>query len=97
LGLKKREARVKTAEKAYEDKVSGCENSMKLSDIRQKPELVAVDTQIAHSVKKTKIASALAERVQRDEERQTESLSTLEQGAGDIRRRMQEAGGERWS
>ena len=47
-----------------------------------------------HSVKKGNNASALAERVQKDEERQSGSLNTLEQGAGDVRQRMQEAAGE---
>ncbi|KAK8869753.1 hypothetical protein IAR55_000321 [Kwoniella newhampshirensis] len=77
LNVKKREASVKKAEKAYEDK---------------KPELVAVETQITHSEKKARNATTLAERVQKDEQRQAESLRNLEQGAGLITERMVEAG-----
>ncbi|WRT67180.1 uncharacterized protein IL334_004146 [Kwoniella shivajii] len=77
LTVKKREASVKKAEKAYEDK---------------KPELVAVQTQIAHSEKKINNATILAERVQKDETRQAENLTNLEKGAKDIETRMEEAG-----
>ncbi|WVF72212.1 hypothetical protein IAT40_007024 [Kwoniella sp. CBS 6097] len=77
LNVKKQEANVKKAEKALEDK---------------KPELVAVETQIAHSEKKIRNANLLIDRVQKDEERQAESLETLEKGAEDIATRMEEAG-----
>ncbi|OCF71781.1 cohesin complex subunit psm1 [Kwoniella mangroviensis CBS 8886] len=77
LKVKKREADVKKAEKAYEDK---------------KPELLAIETQIAHSEKKIRNATLLAERVQKDEQRQSEALATLEQGAQDVQQRMEEAG-----
>ncbi|WWC69419.1 uncharacterized protein I206_103358 [Kwoniella pini CBS 10737] len=77
LNVKKREANVKKAEKAYEEK---------------KPELLEVETQIAHSEKKVRNANLLAERVQKDEERQAEALANLEQGAEDVGRRMEEAG-----
>ncbi|WWC89989.1 uncharacterized protein L201_004919 [Kwoniella dendrophila CBS 6074] len=77
LNVKKREAGVKKAEKAYEDK---------------KPELLAVETQIAHSEKKVRNANILVERVQKDENRQSEALEQLEKGAEDIRKRMEEAG-----
>ncbi|WVQ78324.1 hypothetical protein IAT38_000409 [Cryptococcus sp. DSM 104549] len=77
LAVKKREANVKKAEKAYEDK---------------KPELVTIDTQIAHSEKKAANATTLAERVQKDEERQAQSLDTLEKGAALITKQMEDAG-----
>nr|XP_019042266.1 cohesin complex subunit psm1 [Kwoniella bestiolae CBS 10118]OCF21196.1 cohesin complex subunit psm1 [Kwoniella bestiolae CBS 10118] len=77
LAVKKGEASVKKAEKAYEDK---------------KPELLALETQIAHSEKKVRNANLLAERVQKDEQRQAESLTILEQGAADVQQRMTEAG-----
>ncbi|WWC61082.1 uncharacterized protein I303_103660 [Kwoniella dejecticola CBS 10117] len=77
LDVKKREARVKKAEKAYEEK---------------KPELLEVETQIAHSEKKVRNANLLAERVQKDVQRQAEALETLEAGAEDVRQRMEEAG-----
>jgi structural maintenance of chromosome 1 len=48
-----------------------------------------VETQIAHSVKKAKNAAALAERVEKDEERQADNLKTLEEGADDIKRMME--------
>lgn len=76
LAVKKREARVKKAEKACEDK---------------KPELVAVETQIAHAEKKAKNAADLAERVEKDEKRQTETLKELEKGQADIKRAMDDA------
>ncbi|WWD15974.1 hypothetical protein CI109_100398 [Kwoniella shandongensis] len=77
LNVKKREASVKKAEKAYEDK---------------KPDLVAIETQIAHSEKKASNASTLVERVTKDEQRQAESLRNLEQGAEQVTQRMEEAG-----
>lgn len=52
-----------------------------------------METQIAHSVKKAKNAAALAERVEKDEERQADNLKTLEEGADDIKRMMDEAAG----
>jgi hypothetical protein len=39
--------------------------------------LLALDTQIAHSIKKSKNAANLAERVAKDEARQDESVKTL--------------------
>ncbi|ODN84648.1 hypothetical protein L202_00553 [Cryptococcus amylolentus CBS 6039] len=77
LDVKKREGRVKQAERAYEDK---------------KPELVALETQIAHSDKKATNATNLQERVKKDEERQADSLKTLEKGLEQITKRMEEAG-----
>lgn len=76
LAVKKREGNVKKAEKAVEDK---------------KPELVALETQIAHSEKKVKNSETLFERVQKDHLRQSENLATLETGAADIEARMEEA------
>ena len=76
LAVKKRESNVKKAEKAVEDK---------------KPELVAVETQIAHSEKKVKNSQTLYERVQKDLQRQTEALASLEAGAEEIKARMEEA------
>ncbi|ORY27190.1 hypothetical protein BCR39DRAFT_538898 [Naematelia encephala] len=76
LNARKREVNLKKAEKAYEDK---------------KPELVAVETQIEHSAKKARNAAHLLERVQKDEERQAESVKTLAKGKADIEKRMQEA------
>ncbi len=79
LLVKKREANVKKAEKALEDK---------------KPELVTVKTQITHAEKKAANAQSLAERVEKDQEHQTESLRSLEDGAEEIKKRMHEAGGK---
>lgn len=59
----------------------------------QKPELVAVDTQIEHSKKKAKNAATMAERVQNDEERQSGSLNTLQRGADDVAQQMEDARG----
>ncbi|WVR05191.1 hypothetical protein IAU60_002203 [Kwoniella sp. DSM 27419] len=77
LEVKKREGRLKKAEKSYEDK---------------KPELLAVETQIAHSEKKVRNANLLAERVEKDETRQADSLAGLQRGAEDVATRMEEAG-----
>jgi structural maintenance of chromosome 1 len=79
LDVKKREANVKKGEKALEDK---------------KPEIVTVETQIAHSEKRVSDLSRVMERVQKDEDRQADSLKELEQGAADIGRRKDEAAGK---
>ena len=59
----------------------------------QKPDLVTVETQIAHAEKKAKNATALFERVEKDKERHEETLATLDSGAQDIKERMEEARG----
>lgn len=59
--------------------------------MKQKPELVAIDTQIAHSEKKAKNNATIFERVEKDRQRQSESLATLETGAALIKTRMDEA------
>lgn len=61
---------------------------------KQKPEIVALEAQIAHAEKKAKNAATLVDRVRKDEERQAESYKTLEQGAEAIKQRMDEAIGE---
>ncbi|KAL7424073.1 Structural maintenance of chromosomes protein 1 [Cryptotrichosporon argae] len=76
LEVKRREARLKAVEKALEDK---------------KPELVAVQTQITHAETKRSKAERLAERVEKDEQRQAENLAALEDGAEAIKARMDEA------
>lgn len=60
----------------------------------KKPEIVAVETQIAHSEKRVSDLSRVMERVQKDEDRQADSLRELEQGAADIARRKDEAAGK---
>lgn len=60
----------------------------------KKPELLTVDTQIAHSKTKMKRTAALMERVEADEARQAGNLQSLERGAADIKRNMEEAGSE---
>ena len=57
----------------------------------QKPDLLAVETKIAHSEKLAKNASANAAKVERDEQRQADSLADLESGAKDIERAMKDA------
>ena len=59
----------------------------------QKPELVTVETQIIHSTKKAESASSLADKVAKDEERQSASLQILVDGADEIERRRREAAG----
>jgi structural maintenance of chromosome 1 len=76
--VKKREANVKKGEKALEDK---------------KPEIVTVETQIAHSEKRVSDMTRTMERVKKDEDRQAKSLEELEQGAADVARRKDEAAG----
>lgn len=61
---------------------------------RQKPEIVAIDTQIAHSEKRVADMTKTVERVKKDEERQAESLASLEEGAAAINERMEEAAGK---
>ena len=82
LQVKKREVGVHRAEKLHEDK---------------KPELVAIEAQIAHSDNKSRHASTLLERVERDEERQAESVHVLKQGLEDITQGMEEAARELFS
>ncbi|KIR38118.1 cohesin complex subunit psm1 [Cryptococcus deuterogattii 99/473] len=77
LNVKKREANLKKAEKAYEDK---------------KPDLVAIDTQIAHSEKRASGAAAQEEKVKRDEKRQADTVKELEKGLEQITKNMEEAG-----
>ncbi|KAL0250387.1 hypothetical protein I308_102560 [Cryptococcus tetragattii IND107] len=77
LNVKKREANLKKAEKAYEDK---------------KPDLVAIDTQIAHSEKRASGAAAQEEKVKKDEKRQADTVKELEKGLEQITRNMAEAG-----
>jgi structural maintenance of chromosome 1 len=57
----------------------------------QTPELLAVQTKIAHSEKLAKNASGNAARVERDEQRQADTLADLESGAKDIERAMKDA------
>jgi structural maintenance of chromosome 1 len=76
LAVKKREMRLRRAEKSVEDK---------------NPELVAVTAQIAHSEKKAENSEVLYGRVQKDQQRQAESLAALEKGAAEINARMEEA------
>ena len=50
-----------------------------------------METKIAHSEKLAKNAGANAAKVERDEQRQADSLAELESGAKDIERAMKEA------
>ncbi|WVQ89045.1 hypothetical protein IAS59_002792 [Cryptococcus gattii] len=77
LNVKKREANLKKAEKVYEDK---------------KPDLVAIDTQIAHSEKRASGAAAQEEKVKKDEKRQADTVKELEKGLEQITKNMEEAG-----
>ncbi|OWZ56956.1 cohesin complex subunit psm1 [Cryptococcus neoformans 125.91] len=77
LNVKKREANLKKAEKAFEDK---------------KPELVAIDTQIAHSEKRASGAAAQEEKVKKDEKRQADTVKELQKGLEHITKNMEEAG-----
>lgn len=52
-----------------------------------------MDTQIAHSEKRVADMTKTVERVKKDEERQAESLASLEEGAAAINARMEEAAG----
>jgi structural maintenance of chromosome 1 len=95
LKVKERESKVKRGEKALEDKVGPVTKEMTISVLtRQKPEIVAVDTQIAHSEKRVADMIRTVERVKKDEERQAESLASLEEGAAAITARMEEAAGK---
>ncbi|KAL1406860.1 Structural maintenance of chromosomes protein 1 [Vanrija albida] len=76
LNVKKREAAVKKAQKAVEEK---------------KPDLVAIETQIAHTERKDANSKTLFERVQKDRQRQADSLAQIEKGAAEIEARMEEA------
>jgi structural maintenance of chromosome 1 len=54
---------------------------------------LAVETQIEHSEKRAANARAIKEKVAKDEQRQSESLASLERGAEEITARMTEAAG----
>lgn len=92
--MKKREATVKRSEKAHEDKVRILQFRREALTRGQKPELVTVDTQIDHSKAKTRRTAALITRVEADEARQAETLESLEMGAADIQRSMDDAARE---
>jgi len=55
---------------------------------------VAVQAQIAHAQNRAKDAENVAERVEKDFERQTSSLSELKEAADELQERMNEAAGE---
>lgn len=76
IKVKKQEANVKKAERAVEEK---------------QPDLVTLETQIAHSEKKGRNTQAIYEQVERDHKRQSEELETLEGGRAQIIQRMEEA------
>lgn len=76
IKVKKQEANVKKAERAVEEK---------------QPDLVTLETQIAHSEKKGRNTQAIFEQVERDHKRQSEELEILETGRAQINERMEEA------
>jgi structural maintenance of chromosome 1 len=70
---------------------------VKDTSLCQKPEIVTVDTQIAHSEKRVADMTKTMDRVKKDEDRQAKSLEELEQGAADIDERKKEAAGMSFS